>query len=235
MRVNTNKLINGLKFISIEVKKIVRNLAGMPIIEVIGDSHSLLFQNERFNINYIGPATAYNLGAEGSSNESKNKILHILNKKAVKKKCFLLVFGEIDARIHIYKTTQEKNVTTTQAITQTVKRYGEFVRNLQLKYPECIFMILNILPQGEQGNFYNYKYYATRDIRVEITVELNRILKEFCLENNIPFIEVFRELIEKDSQRKKNLVFDEIHYTNKIVPYIIPQINKTLLQYGTEI
>ncbi len=218
------------------IRKKIRRLQSKPVIYCIGDSHSLLFQHPLFDIKYIGPATAYRLGALSSSNSSSKKVEEILkNLPPRKQNIILLVFGEIDARIHIYKATKEKGITLNEAILETVSSYINYVHRLQVKYPETIFMILNVLPQGEQGNFYGYKYYADRDTRVAITKDLNTTLKSISQKNGIDFIEAYDELIDVNSQRKKEFIFDEIHFSNKIVPYVIHPIKSSLEKRGIKI
>ena len=97
----SQKIIHGAKFFLILVQQFFRKVFKKKIITVIGDSHSLLFQNPLFKIKYIGPATAFKLGYKDSTTQSRKKIIKILNGISPSS-TVLLVFGEIDCRLHIY-------------------------------------------------------------------------------------------------------------------------------------
>jgi hypothetical protein len=216
---------NGIAYLKIQIKQKIRILQNQEIIHVFGDSHSLLFQHELFKIHYIGPATAYNLGSEKSSNNSWEKMCNEL--KTIpnhKSQRIVLVFGEIDARIHIYKIHKEKNIEIDSVIENTVEQYIECINKLRSMFPEFIFIVFNILPPGEQGNYYNYRFYADRDTRLKITRKLNEKLHEIAKKNNIQFVTLFDSLIDIHGNRIKELIFDDIHYSNKIVKYVIKEL-----------
>jgi len=230
---NLPKIQNVLKIVKIKLKKNIRKLKGLPIIEVIGDSHALLFQSEYFNINYIGPATAYNLGSAESSNNSNKKILEILEKTIQKKsKYILFVVGEIDARIHIFNQHKKQDISVDEIIEKTVKRYINFIIQLKNKNPQLVLMICNIFPPGEQQNLYNYPYYASREIRMLITKKLNKQLKQYTQNNNILYLELFNELIDSDGNRIKKYIFDQIHYNCDILPLIIKEIKDKIPEFN---
>jgi hypothetical protein len=219
------KYKNGISYLKIQVKQKIRILQNKEIIHVFGDSHSLLFQHELFKIHYIGPATAYNLGSEKSSNKSMEKISNELktipNNKPQK---IVFVFGEIDARIHIYKIHKEKNIDIDSVIEKTSEQYIKCINKLRSMFPEFTFIVFNVLPPGEQGNYYNYRFYADRDTRLKITRKLNEKLLEITKKNDIKFVTLFDALIDSQGNRIKELIFDDIHYSNKIVKYVIKEL-----------
>lgn len=224
---------NVIALITILIKQQVRRIRNQPIIHIIGDSHSLLFQHELFKIHYIGPATAFNLFTEHSSNQSKQKILEIMEKlKNSKKPYIMFVLGEIDSRIHIYKVHKEKNIPLEEVIEQTAKRYSLHLAEIMKLFPNMQVMVFNVLPPGEQGNVYKYSHYADRATRLHITEILNQKLKEYTSQHNIPFIETYNELIDNKKDRIKEFVFDDIHYSNKIIPAIIKKICQKNLLHG---
>jgi lysophospholipase L1-like esterase len=223
------KFKNGLSLAKIIAKQKLRILHNQPIIHIIGDSHALLFQHELFKIHYIGPATAYNLLSLKSSNQSKQKTIEVLdNLKKLRDPLVMFVLGEIDSRIHIYKTHKAKNIPLPQVIEQTAHRYITHLQELQKLYPHINFMLFNVLPPGEQGNFYNYEHYADRPTRLTITEQFNQKLQELTTQHQIPFIQTYHELINKNKDRLAELIFDDIHFNNKIIPFIIKDIQEKL-------
>jgi hypothetical protein len=219
---NKRKIINGLFLLSIIGRRGVRRVLNKPIIWVVGDSHSLLFKSPIFNTQYIGPATAFRLGSSESTNNSREKIMNFL-KSLNKKKNYkvLFVFGEIDCRIHINKTVIKTRNSENKIIYDTAGKYIEFIKELQLRFPNVEILVFNILPSGEQGNFYNIENYADRKKRMEITRRLNTALLNECKKEVIPFINVFDSLVTKNDERVPEYIFDDVHYNSKIIPIIL--------------
>src|SRR4030043_831921 len=104
------------------------------IIHVIGDSHLRPFVfRSPFLLHHISQATAYNLNKDNSFSQSKrylNSFLRGINKE---RDVLLLVFGEIDARGHIYLQYKKNNgkISIDRMIENTVERYGETIRKLK--------------------------------------------------------------------------------------------------------
>jgi len=221
----SQKIIHGAKFFLILVQQFFRKVFKKKIITVIGDSHSLLFQNPLFKIKYIGPATAFKLGYKDSTTQSRKKIIKILNGISPSS-TVLLVFGEIDCRLHIYNVHRKKNIPLDKVISSTVETYGDFIRYLMKKYPKMTFVVCAIFPQGEQDNVYNVEFYATREKRQEITMKFNKKLRTTCDKSNIDFIDVWNRLVTSDGRRIKKYTFDEIHFNNNILPFILWELKR---------
>lgn len=221
----SQKITHGVSFFLILVQQFFRKVFKKKIITVIGDSHSLLFQNPLFKIKYIGPATAFKIGSKDSTIQSRKKIIKILD-KLNSRSTVLFVFGEIDCRLHIYNVHMKKNIPINKVLLSTVDAYCDFIKDLKKKYPKMQFVVCGVFPQGEQGNIYKIKFYAKRDRRMEITKNFNKELEKGCRKNKVAFINVFDDLIDKRGKRLKKYVFDEIHFNNKIVPYIIWELKK---------
>lgn len=222
------KYFKGLVFILLlNSKRIFRKIAGKSLYYVIGDSHTLNFLHEAFIIKHIGPATAYKLSFEKSSTNSKKKVINIVNKIYKKKHInVIFVFGELDARIHIYKISMEKNIDIDILINRTVESYMNFINLIKKKFPLITIYIFNVLPQGEEGNIYKFPYYASINKRREIAEKMNKLLEKYTKRNNIKFINIYNKLIEKNGRRKKEYVFDDVHFNRKIMSYVLDCINK---------
>lgn len=223
------KFKNAIFTIKILAIRKGRETIGKEVVHVIGDSHALAFQSPLFKIHYIGSATAYMLGAENSSTGSRKKIISILN-GINPRASVLMVFGEIDARIQIFSAHKEKKISLRTAVNQTVDRYLVFINELREIFPQMKFLILCVLPQGEQGNYFKKKHYATREQRIKITELLNSELKLSAEDKSIPFIDIYNHLINTDKSRIDTYVFDEIHFNNSIIPFITCELkNKKII------
>lgn len=221
------KKIKGIIFFkTLEIKRFVRKIIKKPIYHVIGDSHTLCFQHESFIIHHIGPATAYRLNFEKSTIKSREKVLEIINK--IYKNIpinILFVFGELDTRIHINKISNEKNISKSLVIDETIKSYMNFLKFIKKEFPLISVYVFNILPQGEEGNRYKFPFYANRQTRSKIAEEMNKKLKKSSSENKFKYIYIYDKLIDKDGNRIKKYVFDEVHFNRKIMPFVIDSLD----------
>ncbi len=220
------KYIKGVIFFSyLRIKREINTLLRKPFFYVIGDSHTLCFQHEKFIIKHIGPATAYRLIFDKTTSDGKEKIIRYINKIYNNKQInIIFVFGELDVRIHINKASKLKKISLDKVIQNTVVSYMKFLRFIKNKYPGINIYVFNILPQGEQKNIYKYSFYANRKTRLKIAKKVNKKLSQYSKINNFKFIYIFDYLVDKYGNRKKEYIFDNVHYNRKIVPYILNQI-----------
>ncbi len=220
------KQIKGFIFFSfINLKRNLNKLLGKPIFYVIGDSHTLCFQHEKFIINHIGPATAYKLIFDKTTSSGKDKIIRYINKIYKNRPInIIFVFGELDARIHINKISKQKNISRIEVIKKTVVSYMNFLKFIKSKYPMLNVYVFNVLPQGEQANIYKYPFYADRNERLKIAQKVNKYLEKYSRTNRFKFIYIFDKLVDKYGNRKKEYIFDDVHFNRKIIPYVLKEI-----------
>ena len=217
------KWAKGVLFFNyINVRTYLRVFLGEKVYYVIGDSHTLCFQHEYFKINHIGPATAYKLGFKKSSTKSRDKVIKILDKLYKGKPAdVIFVFGELDVRIHINKASNEKKLDTSEVINETVSSYMNFLEFVKSKYPLINIYIFNVLPQGEEENIYNYPFYANREKREKIALEMNKRLKKIAKIKKFNFISIYDHLVDGKGKRIKKFVFDDVHFNRRIMPFVV--------------
>jgi len=201
----------------------------IPSVFVIGDSHTNIFSNSPlFQVFHIGPATAYNLIKGGSSTKSSEKINKILN--MVKKgDIVLLVFGEIDCRIHIFYQFKKNHETQTisKLIQRTIHNYCNCM--IKIKNQGIEVCVCGITPPGEEGNIYNYPYYAERKLQQKIYQEFNTELKSKCDDFQINFLDIFPLVSDESGFLLKEYSDDGLHLNNKFLPLIEKMLQK---KYG---
>jgi hypothetical protein len=216
-----------------------------PLIHVIGDSHSWAFKRNRpFIIHNIGPATAYNLVNKNSTVRSNEKLFDIIGKIDIKRDLVILVFGEIDSRVHFYnqhKKSGEK-VSIDELMDKTISNYGEVLG--QLDRMGVNFLVYGILPaprnimrypayateKMKEGLFNefqsNYPYLAPADARSRMNKQFNEKLKRYCQDSGYGYIDIYPVVADADGFIADGYAADEIHVNGRIMPFIKQLLTK---------
>jgi lysophospholipase L1-like esterase len=195
-------------------------LFNRAIIHVVGDSHlkPFVFRNP-FLLHHISQATAHNLNKDNSFSQSKkylNSFLPAINKQ---RDVLLLVFGEIDARVHIYLHYEKNNekIGIDRLINATVEKYGETIRRLKA---EGFAVCIHGLPPAARKDFEsNLPFLGSPEQRSEISREFNKKLGEFCRRSGVAFIDMQSVAADENGFIKKEYAADEVHLNSKIVSF----------------
>jgi hypothetical protein len=194
-------------------------ISGNPLVYVVGDSHSLSFRNTRsFLVKHIGPATAYKLRFKENSTISNEQLFSIIKKINKKRSLVLLVFGEVDCRIHIYNNSQKKNKSIGSLIDDTIFSYGEVLKLLTVNIVN--FVVCGVPPANTQGNVYHYPYYAAPQVQRDIKKEFNGKIKNFCQDKGYKYLELFNKFSDENGFILDEYKRDDVHLSNKIMKYI---------------
>jgi len=226
------KAISHLKYLkhiyhtySIVLLRKYRMTMSKPVIYVFGDSHVTNLEHPLFLPKHVGPATAYRLGVKNSTTQANQQIEAALDGLITNKKNYLLfVFGEIDCRIHINKAVVTHKSSLAHVIGATVIAYMDYLREIKRKFPKSIIMVLNVLPAGEEKNIYNTKFYPSRELHKKIVTLFNVELEKKCKKYKFIYISVFKQLVDKNGDRLRDYVFDDIHFNKKVIPFIKDEI-----------
>jgi hypothetical protein len=196
------------------------NLFNRAVIHVIGDSHLRPFVFKRpFLLHHISQATAYNLNKDDSFSQSKrylNSFLPGINKQ---RDVLLLVFGEIDARVHIYLQYEKNNekISIERLIDATVDKYVETIRRLK---DEGFAVCVHGIPPAARKDFEsNLPFLGSPEQRSDISREFNRKLGEFCQKSGVPFIDMQLIAADENGFMKKEYAADEVHLSSKVVSF----------------
>jgi hypothetical protein len=196
-------------------------LFNRAIIHVIGDSHVKPFVfRSPFLVHHISQATAYNLDKDNSFSQSKKHLNSFLAEVNKERDVLLLVFGEIDARVHIYSQYRKNNgeISIGRIIEATAGKYGENIGRLKSDgFAVCVHGI----PPAARKNFVsNLPFLGTPKQRSGISSRFNKKLGRFCRKNGIPYIDVQSVSADENGFVKKQYVADEVHLNGKIVPFV---------------
>lgn len=170
---------------------------GKKRIIVFGDSHSAVFSDiPLMDVVHVGPATAHNLGSADSTIQAREKILAKLQGCPSEDTAVLLVFGEIDCRMHILKVASSIEVTMLQAVQATVERYCAFLQSIvALGYTVLIYG-----PAGS-GSGWNSKFPSVgREQDRNYVIHLfNSLLVENCRRLGVAFASIDDLVVNKCS------------------------------------
>ncbi|MCJ7515617.1 MAG: hypothetical protein MUO89_06590 [Dehalococcoidia bacterium] len=190
------------------------------IIHVIGDSHLRPFAfRSPFLLHHISQATAYNLNKDKSYSQSKiylNSFLPAINKQ---RDVLFLVFGEIDARVHIYLQYEKNNkkISIERLIESTVERYGETIGRLK---NDGFAVCVHGLPPAARKDFESkLPFLGSPEQRSEISREFNKKLGDFCRKNEVLFIDMQSIAADAKGFIKREYAADEVHLSGKVVPF----------------
>lgn len=166
-------------------------------VHVIGDSHTGVFRRQKpFIVHWLGPATAYNLGSPGSTTRSYKKLRRILDHLVVEGDMVLMVFGEVDCRIHIYDEYVESGgrLSLEEVVDKTVYSYGEVLGELDGMGID--FHVASVTPGGTEGNVFGVRNYPPPDMRPVINRVFNERLGLYCREHGYSFFNVYPVVVD---------------------------------------
>lgn len=210
-----------------------------PLVHVIGDSHSWAFKRQRsFIIHNIGPATAYNLVNKNSTVQSNKKLFQVIDRIDRKKDIVIMVFGEIDCRVHFYNQHMKSGgkVSIDELMDRTIANYGEVLG--QLNSMGVRFIVYGVLPASKQifrfppyaterikdelfSEFKsNYPFLAPPEVRSQINYRFNQKLKALCEARGYRYIDIYSVVADEQGLIRDEFAADEIHVNGKIMPYV---------------
>ncbi len=190
-------------------------------IFAVGDSHSRrCFENHAYiadsrvlvGYNKLDGKTAFNL------ERHEKKVLRIL--KPLQSKELIFCFGEVDVRLQLKYKHQQLGIPIPQLIRDTANRYTGYVHKLRSQgYKIYIF---NVVPTGDflgpeaekWKKGLHYPFTASYEERKSYTEQLNEAYAEACNTLQIPFIDIYQDLVDEKGKRREELVFDYAHLNN---------------------
>lgn len=194
------------------------------VIFVVGDSHTQIFRWEKpFVVFALGPATAYNLGSERSTTGSRDKLFHVLKLVNRKRDSVLMVFGEIDARMHVYNQHMKQGAARpfSYYIDLTIERYGQVLDQISRK---GIDLYVHGIPPASRQDIEvdpdsSMAYYAPREVRSEISRTFNQRLKEYCESHGYRYIDIYSRVVDENGQIAEAYRGDAVHMNHYALPF----------------
>lgn len=202
-------------------------ITNRAIIHVIGDSHAMPFVfKSPFMVHHISQATAHNLDKDNSATRSKHYLSSFLPRIDKTRDVVLLVFGEIDARVHIYYQYGKRGgkESIEELVDVTVARYGETIKRLKDEgYAVCVHGI----PPAARKNFVStLPFLGSPARRSHVSRTFSISLRGFCEQNGVPYIDVHSVSADEDGFIAQDYLADEVHLNSAIVPFARAEIKR---------
>jgi len=126
-------------------------------------------------------------------------------------------FGEIDIRNHIGFNIGEHQ-TVFDVIEEVVNRYMKTVLYLKDKG-------VNVGVYGSPASSIGWptsgRQYKDVTFRNTMTLHFNNILKQRCVEHNIPFKDISKQMIMPDGTTDPKYIMDDIHLSQEAMPLLL--------------
>ena len=168
------------------------------MVYVVGDSHAreLFAGHNEYDNHKVGTWAAFRLHTH-----HEEFVRHLNGHEHDK---IIVVFGEIDVREHIVDQAKKQNRTTDELVDDTAFSFVEYISSL------CYdISILSVPPTGDGDD--DKVFRGTYEERKHITERLNARYEYYCGRFNVPFVNVYKYLVDENGDRRKELVVDQVH------------------------
>jgi lysophospholipase L1-like esterase len=233
------------------LKKVVKNLLPMPLygrlawwfsfinalfrsrllrrpsVFVVGDSHANVFRwNKPYIVFNVGSATAYQLKNPKNSTNSNAKLFRVLKVVARSRDTLLLVFGEVDCRMHIYDQYMRNGATKPISfyIDRTISNYGYVLdRIFQM---DIRFHVHGVPPAATEENIYGIEYYPPPEMRSKINCMFNKELRNYCATNGYSYIDIYSKVVDEYGFIGEQYRGDEVHLNTSALQFIEEEMER---------
>ncbi|MGZ5056774.1 MAG: SGNH/GDSL hydrolase family protein [Methylobacter sp.] len=168
----------------------------MQEILVLGDSHSPVFNHplfkEKFPDRFFNVLTVIGATASGLENPNSKTQAYPIFREAVKQtaaKQVIVMLGEVDTGFVIWYRAQKYGDSVAAMMDKAIASYSRFLSELKTRFD--VVCISTPLPTIQDGNDWGDIANARREVtasqvdRTALTLEFNRIMQGFCLQNGI--------------------------------------------------
>lgn len=216
----------------------------MKKIHVIGNSHVSIFSGASKIINclpeksiyratddieyhayHLGPTIAYNFF------EHHYPIVRKIIEKNVDKEndYIMMAVGEVDCRWHLPKQAEFQNKKIELIVEECVSRFFRCYLECKENGYKCIGWGSH--PSTNQGHSENPNSPVYKDVltRNKISKEFETFLREKCQSNQMLFLSIFDDLLNKDGTTNMEYLIDYCHLkADKVLPMVTEKIKKII-------
>lgn len=184
-------------------------------IWVIGDSHANTFHigHPKIRTLNVGPITMYRVGKVGLEENFDN--YYIPRNELSREGLWVLAFGEIDCRCHIWNQINLHGRDEDEVISTLVTNYFISIKNSN--YNE--FAVMSVVPaiKYHTGDYDYSRFQEQYPVigldtdRLRYVEKMNNLIKNKCEENNYSYIDVHSLYCDSEGYMIKELSDGEVH------------------------
>ncbi|TAN66746.1 MAG: SGNH/GDSL hydrolase family protein [Methylobacter sp.] len=171
----------------------------MQEILVLGDSHTPIFNHvlfkEKFPNQFFNVLTVVGATASGLENPNSKTKAYPIFREVIKQstaKQVIVMLGEVDTGFVIWYRAQKYQESIVAMMDKAVTSYSRFLLELTMRFE--VVCISTPLPTIQDNNDWGDVANARREVtasqveRTALTLKFNRIMQQFCAQNNIRYI-----------------------------------------------
>jgi hypothetical protein len=171
----------------------------MREILVLGDSHTPIFNHplfkEKFPNLFFNVLTVIGATASGLENPNSTTQAYPVFREAISQtsaKQIIVMLGEVDTGFVIWYRAQKYQESVAAMMDKAVASYSRFLAELNRNFE--VVCISAPLPTIQDGNDWGDIANARREVtasqveRTALTLEFNRIMQGFCMQNDIRYV-----------------------------------------------
>jgi hypothetical protein len=217
-------------------------------ILVFGDSHAQVFYHRRikecmdgcfFNIYKVGGATASGLANPNSKTRAYQVYRRALENSRAR--AVVVLLGEVDTGFVIWYRAQKYNEPIRAMLDLTLETYSKFLLEIK-KQGLGVVVISAPLPTIQDGNDWGDIAKARREVkaslrdRTDLTLEFNRRVHAFCVQNNLIFVNLDPHCLDESglvsprllSSDRNNHHYEVGVYADLMAPHIADSLKYIL-------
>jgi hypothetical protein len=195
------------------------------MLHVVGDSHVSVFMGRdgiaaQWPHREVGPdITVYHVGPHlaWTIADREPLVSEIVGRFCKTTDGLLMVFGEIDARMHLVRRHLEKGTSIEQEAANCADRYMESVTRLQAKHRGIRFSVYGPPANPPWSIDGPYPTVGTCVQRNAATKTFNERCRRLCNEADIPFVTVFHRMMQDNGEPRAECFMDVIHLSPRVM------------------
>lgn len=203
-------------------------------IYMVGDSHTIAYRGIKDVTEcWLGPETMYSIGRgpepfdfEGGRFDHYYIPKGLIDRDGI----WMLCFGEIDCRGHVWKQINEQGRDEDEVLNSLVDNYFKSIDNSKHKD----FGIVSVVPaikyysgEYDHSNFpKEWPVLGTDEERCRYVKKMNTLLKKKCEERDMPYLDSYSAHADEDGFLIKSLSDNNVHiYNSNRLPEVVANMN----------
>lgn len=211
----------------------------------IGDSHASVFDYINYNSWFSGyyfrtliihGATASGIQNPNSTTKARIQFDNFIDSIKNKNNFLVIQLGEVDCGFVIWYRAEKLNISAEYQLQETIFNYQKFILSCKNKIQNCIIMsaVLPTIQDNQNfGEIANLRKEVKASLveRTALTIKFNKLMEQFCVKNNILFLNIESQILDKNTKTVKKEFLNENpldhHLSNKrFGTIILSELNK---------